>query len=514
MKLLKRKLKPRYIFCITALIILLISYFIFLCCYARTYNMSFMLSGTTDIDSVRVEFSDDNVVKVKSIGTGNLMDLFNTIEVGLESVNVGSTEVTVYYNDNYDYQILDENSMEISKAMSESKEYKSVIYVTPLGIIYNITSDNFNGMWSIKILAYAMAIVIIITLSLSFKEKLRRGDYTYSMVTMGGVIFFLTIAASLELYDAVDEWKYNNIMDIRNVIYSISNISNRFTFITIVPMLLFCLLLCISNISLVRHEGFHYRNLLGFMLGFAAIGMVAMMFSFVQLYNQYSQTTQLILIMIYTGVSFTFSYMESLLVSTVFCAVSATKYEIKQPMDYIIILGCAIMKDGTPTPILRGRIDRALAFDKEQYEKWGKHAKFVPSGGQGSNEVVSEAESMKRYLMEQGIPEECILKEDKSVNTYQNMAFSKKVIEGDSENINDKSVAFSTTNYHVFRGYTLAEKLGFKVKGLSARTKLYFFPNAFLREFIGLLWEKKKYHILIIFSGVAVLMTLYLIAQY
>lgn len=130
--------------------------------------MSFMLSGTTDIDSVRVEFSDDNVVKVKSIGTGNLMDLFNTIEVGLESVNVGSTEVTVYYNDNYDYQILDENSMEISKAMSESKEYKSVIYVTPLGIIYNITSDNFNGMWSIKILAYAMAIVIIITLSLSF----------------------------------------------------------------------------------------------------------------------------------------------------------------------------------------------------------------------------------------------------------------------------------------------------------------------------------------------------------
>ena len=76
LKLLKRKLKPRYIFCITALIILLISYFIFLCCYARTYNMSFMLSGTTDIDSVRVEFSDDNVVKVKSIGTGNLVDLF------------------------------------------------------------------------------------------------------------------------------------------------------------------------------------------------------------------------------------------------------------------------------------------------------------------------------------------------------------------------------------------------------------------------------------------------------
>ena len=34
------------------------------------------------------------------------------------------------------------------------------------------------------------------------------------------------------------------------------------------------------------------------------------------------------------------------------------------------------------------------------------------------------------------------------------------------------------------------------VKGLSAKTKLYFFPNAFIREFIGLLWEKKLQHIL------------------
>ncbi|MEE1263185.1 MAG: hypothetical protein UHU22_09440, partial [Ruminococcus sp.] len=38
--------------------------------------------------------------------------------------------------------------------------------------------------------------------------------------------------------------------------------------------------------------------------------------------------------------------------------------------------------------------------------------------------------------------------------------------------------------------------LGMTVKGLSAKTKLYFFPNAFIREFIGLLWEKKLLHIL------------------
>ncbi|MBQ5398425.1 MAG: hypothetical protein IIU14_03190 [Ruminococcus sp.] len=31
---------------------------------------------------------------------------------------------------------------------------------------------------------------------------------------------------------------------------------------------------------------------------------------------------------------------------------------------------------------------------------------------------------------------------------------------------------------------------------MSAKTKLYFFPNAFIREFIGLLWEQKLRHII------------------
>ena len=158
---------------------------------------------------------------------------------------------------------------------------------------------------------------------------------------------------------------------------------------------------------------------------------------------------------------------------------------------------------------MRGRVDRALQFEKEQHDKTGKHAKFVPSGGQGSDEVISEAESMKRYLMEQGVPEERIVKEDRSVNTLQNMAFSKKVIEGDAGSLDDVNVGFSTTNYHVFRGYTLADRIRMKVEGLSAKTKLYFFPNAFIREFIGLLWEKKFRHILFI-----VLLTLGLGALY
>ncbi len=85
-------------------------------------------------------------------------------------------------------------------------------------------------------------------------------------------------------------------------------------------------------------------------------------------------------------------------------------YKPAPDMDYIIILGCAIRRDGTPTPLLKGRIMRAFDFEKAQYEKTGKHAKFVPSGGQGSDEVISEAESMKRCLIELGVPDERIVK--------------------------------------------------------------------------------------------------------
>ena len=360
-----------------------------------------------------------------------------------------------------------------------------------------------------RLLMDAILIVLIITFCLTFRERQKKGEFSYSMVTLGGLIFFMTVTVILSLYDIFSSMEFMSLMNAKMVLISVATVSDSFIAITLIPLSLFCILLCISNIWLVRHEGFRVQNLLGFMLGVFVIGGIAAMYFVSRFYNN-SIAQELLLLSINAAISFTFCYMECLLISTIFCALLSTKYKIQQPMDYIIILGCAIRKDGSPTPILRGRIDRALAFEKEQFEKWNKHAKFVPSGGQGGNEVISEAESMKRYLMEQGIPEEHILKEDKSVNTYQNMAFSKKVIESDVDDLSKAGIAFSTTNYHVFRGYTLAKRLGMKVKGLSAKTKLYFFPNAFLREFVGLIVEQKKRHFLFIVAGIVFFASLYL----
>ena len=472
----KHPFKKRYIFCLSAIVIMLISYFVFLCVYARNYTMSIYLNGTADLNSVRVECSSDNIVKVTDIRSGNLSNIMNSLEIDLESVHQGNVDITVYYEDSYDWEEQDENNQFHIKHTIEPKNQTQSFHVSYIGTIWCSTLDRYHGIWTVRLLLDTIMIVIIITFTLSFIENL--------------------------------------LVNVQQILISVICVIDNFIQITLIPLVIFCLLLSISNIGLVRHEGFRIQNLLGFMLGILVIGGIAAMYFISKFIYLGSVTQELLLFSINASISFIFCYMECLLIATVCCALMSTKYKIKQPMDYIIILGCAIRKDGSPTPILRGRIDRALAFDKEQAENWNKCAKFVPSGGQGSDEVVSEAESMKRYLMEQGIPEERILKEDKSVNTYQNMAFSKKVIEKDAGDLSKASIAFSTTNYHVFRGYTLAKKLNMSIKGLSAKTKLYFFPNAFLREFIGLIVEQKKRHLLFILLGIVFFASLYLTVRF
>ncbi len=65
----------------------------------------------------------------------------------------------------------------------------------------------------------------------------------------------------------------------------------------------------------------------------------------------------------------------------------------------------------------------ALAFARAQLAETGKEPIFVLSGGKGADECISEAECMRRYLIEQGIPEELMLLEDKSADTAENTSF-------------------------------------------------------------------------------------------
>lgn len=170
----------------------------------------------------------------------------------------------------------------------------------------------------------------------------------------------------------------------------------------------------------------------------------------------------------------------------------------KQEVDYIIVLGSGIRSEEVP-PLLKSRLDKGI----EYYDK-NQSAKFVVSGGKGEDEPVSEAFAMRKYLLSQNIPEDRILVEDKSTTTYENMLFSKQVIEDDlskKDNHQTKSptIIFTTNNYHVLRGSMYAHRVHLKAEGVGAPTALYFLPTALIREYIALLFHNKKFTIGLLF---------------
>ncbi|MBQ1476704.1 MAG: YdcF family protein [Erysipelotrichaceae bacterium] len=258
--------------------------------------------------------------------------------------------------------------------------------------------------------------------------------------------------------------------------------------------------LCFSNLILIRKEGRSLVNLLGVIMFLLLSGGLFFMI-YVDWYasgSVYEVMFHDILVNIFAAV---YVYCECMLLGTMAANLIVTEYQPDKDTDFLIILGCGLKKDGTPTPLLAGRIERALSFYQEQLKETGKKATFITSGGQGKDEVISESQSMRNYLLSKGIGDEEILMEDRSTNTFENMTYSKKIIDSFKEG---KKVLFSTTNYHVFRSGLMARRAGMKAIGLGAETKWYFWPNASIREFAGLLKEHRLKQCLILLGMILI----------
>ncbi|MDR0531950.1 MAG: YdcF family protein [Oscillospiraceae bacterium] len=175
-----------------------------------------------------------------------------------------------------------------------------------------------------------------------------------------------------------------------------------------------------------------------------------------------------------------FLHVSLYLVNTLLCNCARPKAN----QDYIIILGCGLKKDGAASPLLAARIDRALRFYRKQEKKGIPPPKLICSGGQGSDEMRPEAEAMAEYALLQGIPQDHIITEAKSVNTMQNMRFSKEIMDAGGK---PYRCIYCTSNYHVLRAGVYARRAGLPVPGIGSKTAFYFLANAFLREYVAYL---------------------------
>ena len=149
--------------------------------------------------------------------------------------------------------------------------------------------------------------------------------------------------------------------------------------------------------------------------------------------------------------------------------------------DAIIVLGAGIKGEKIGTN-LQKRLDTAIVYHRENPD-----AIIVVSGGQGPYEDISEALAMERYLVANGIPQDKIIKEDRSTSTQENFEFSKKILDlrfGEGK----YKAAYVTNGYHVYRAGIVAENAGFgEITHLHAETPWYTaVPNG-LREVLAVM---------------------------
>ena len=350
-----------------------------------------------------------------------------------------------------------------------------------VGILLLTKPEKYILIICITMVVYCLLAVVI--LLYSFREQIRYNPYSYNTIFYFGFAMFSLFVMITHISLAVRIIRNPDIDSVFQLVFPLLGSAKSYMLFTFPFILIFSAALCVSNVVLIVREGKRIVNLLGIILSVLLVAGEVFLFFF-----DFSASGSDFEVMMHDMLTNLFAaiylYFECMIIGTIVANAVVARYEPDKNIDFMIILGCGLRKDGTLTPLLRGRADRAVSFYRKQKEQTGKELVFITSGGQGNDETVSESSAMKNYLITVGIPEERIIEENKSTNTFENMKFSQEII----HKINpDGNVAFSTTNYHVFRSGIWSRRIKMKSVGIGAETKWYFWPNASVREFIGLL---------------------------
>ena len=147
--------------------------------------------------------------------------------------------------------------------------------------------------------------------------------------------------------------------------------------------------------------------------------------------------------------------------------------------DYLVVLGAKVNPHG-PSLALRNRIDAAC-----DYLTAHPDAIAILSGGQGSDEPMTEAQCMWEQLVARGIDPARLWLEDRSTNTWENMKFSRELLEANTGSAPEK-IALVSSEFHLFRAQLFARRFGFDAVGVPASTTLPVLKvNYFLREAVA-----------------------------
>lgn len=167
------------------------------------------------------------------------------------------------------------------------------------------------------------------------------------------------------------------------------------------------------------------------------------------------------------------SIEEYVRLSTAKLIVPMEDTDVLKDSDYILILGAGLNIDGTPSPMLKERLDTGISL----YKKGICH-KIIVSGDHLYPEH-DEVNSMKNYMTKEGIPSDDIYMDHAGISTYDSLYRAKELFGANR-------LIVVTQKYHLYRSLYIGKRLGIEVHGVDAQTQTYSYQiYRDIREFLA-----------------------------
>jgi uncharacterized SAM-binding protein YcdF (DUF218 family) len=128
--------------------------------------------------------------------------------------------------------------------------------------------------------------------------------------------------------------------------------------------------------------------------------------------------------------------------------------------DAIVVLGAA-QYAGRPSPVLRARLDHAVALWKQ-----GLAPRLIVTGGKGTGDTTTEAAVSRRYILRQGIADSVILQEDQGRTTNASLGAVAEIMR---EKGLRRAILVSDP-FHMLRLHIIARQLGLQTRSSPTRS--------------------------------------------
>jgi len=129
-------------------------------------------------------------------------------------------------------------------------------------------------------------------------------------------------------------------------------------------------------------------------------------------------------------------------------------------VDCVLVLGCGIRADGTPSHMLYERLKQGANVMTES------GCKALLLSGDNSGESYNELAVMKEYSLKNGIDSDKIIIDDFGFSTYESIYNAR-------EKFGAKKIIIITQSYHLPRALYIAKSLGVEAYGVAAWLPFY-----------------------------------------